>query len=155
MTKNETAEAEEANKVGPLHEQHAAYIKRTTGLDVDPEAVFAVYSTRTAFRGSKARDLEPSKEYSKFLKARDAAKKQAEKDKAAAKKEREAAKEKKAAEKAEKAAAKKQADAEAASNDDDGDAKPAAKKSTTKGKGGKAKGGSKGKGGKAKSSAPF
>lgn len=160
----ETTEAEEGTRVGLLHEKHAAYIKRTTGRDVDPEDVFAVYNTRNSFRGSKARDIEPSKEYAAFLKGRDAERKQRDKDREQAKKDREAKAKERAAAKAAKAkeakeakAAKEAADKEAEAKSSEGSKAKAAKKTAKKSTGSKAKAkGSKAKGGdKAKSSAPF
>jgi colicin import membrane protein len=97
-------------KVGPLHEAHAAYIKRTTGFDVDPQAIFLVYSTRVAFR-------KTSDEYKEVGAKKAAIKEAAEQAKAEAKAKKEAerkeAAEKKAAEKAEKAKAAAEAKAKA------------------------------------------
>lgn len=142
-------------KVGPLHEAHAAYIKRTTGKDVDPEAVFLIYSTRVAFRktseeyqevGAKKAALKAeaakAKEEAKAAKAkeREEAKAKRDAEKAEKAKEREEAKAKREAEKAE-AKAKKEAEAAAKKAEADkaaDSAKADGDKATSKGKKGKA-----------------
>lgn len=109
-------------KVTPVHEGHAAYIQERYGVDVPPEFIFAVYSTRVAYR-------KTSDQYGSAKEARAAAKEAAAKAREDAKAEKAAAREKA---KAEKDAAKKaKADAAAAE-------KAAAEKSegkSTKGKG--------------------
>lgn len=102
-------------RVGPMHEAFAAYIKEHKGIDITPEQVFAVTSTRVAFRKTDAYRVgvvqakENAREAALEAKATAAAEKA---------KEREAAKAAKEAEKAEKAkaaaAAKEKADAEKA-----------------------------------------
>lgn len=95
-----------STKVKPLHEAHAAYIKEVHGLDVDPVAIFAVYSTRVAFRKS-SEQYAKSKEEAQAQ--REAQEKEKEAAKAAKKAEREAAAAEKKAEKERKAAEKKAA----------------------------------------------
>ena len=80
-------------KVNAVHEGHAAYIKEQFGVDVPPEFIFAVYSTRVAYR-------KTSDQYQSAKSARQEAREQAEKAAAA-----KAAEEKE--EKATKAAASK------------------------------------------------
>lgn len=113
-------------KVTPVHEGHAAYIKETFGVDVNPAHIFAVYSTRVAYR-------KTSEQYGSAKEQREAAKIAAEEAKAEAAKEREAAreakkeaKEKAKAEKAAAAKAEKEAAAKAEAE------KPAEEKTTAK-----------------------
>jgi hypothetical protein len=144
-----------ASKVTVLHEKHAAYIKEQTGVDVDPLAVFLVYSTRVAFRKTSdeyaevkaakeqaEKDKEEAKAAAKAEREKAAAEKaeakakaDAEKAEAKAKREQEAAEKKAAKEaaEAEKKAAKEKADAEKAAASE-GDEKPAAKGRRGKGK---------------------
>lgn len=91
---------EGSTRVGALHQAHADFIKAQTGVDVTPEQVFAVYSTRVKFRKSEG--------YQTDVRAAKAAEKEA---KAAAK--AKAAEEREKA-RAEKAAAKEAADSEKA-----------------------------------------
>lgn len=125
-------------KVNSVHEGHAAYIKEVFGVDVDPAFIFAVYSTRVAYR-------KTSEQYQGAKSARAKAKEDAAAAKEAAKaakaKEREEAKAAKDAEKAKADAAEakkskgkgKQTSAEASAEADaanEGEAKAAAKKAT-------------------------
>ena len=123
-------------KVNAVHEGHAAYIKEQFGVDVPPEFIFAVYSTRVAYR-------KTSDQYQSAKSARQEAREQAEKEKAEtkeqAKKEREAKKAEKEKAKAEKAAA-----AKAAEEKEEKATKAAASKSkSTKASGSTGKGGKK------------
>lgn len=134
-------EATENTRVGVLHQAHADYIKEHKGIDVTPEQVFAVYSTRVAFRKSD--------EYQTGVRAAKAAEKEAaakarEEQKAAREAEREQKRAEKEAAKQAKAEEKAKADAAKAA-EAPADAKPAAKKAAAK-KGGK---------GKAKAESPF
>lgn len=160
QTDAEGTEAEGSEtKVGPLHEAHAAYIKRVTGKEVDPEAIFLVYSTRVAFRktspeyqevGAKKAALkeeaEKARAEAKAKKAaeREEAQKAKEAEKAKKAEEREAAKkakeEERAKAKAEKeaAAAKAKAEKEAASEGEASAEAKASDKATSKAKKGKA-----------------
>lgn len=122
MAKDKAVEAEQQatteetpdykSKVTVLHEKHAAYIEKETGIKVDPLAVFLVYSTRVAFR-------KTSDEYSEVKQAKIAAEAAAEKEreerkaaKAAEAEKRKAEKEAEAAKKAEEKAARDKAKAE-------------------------------------------
>jgi hypothetical protein len=112
-------------KVKPLHTAHSEYLKAKFGIDVPPEHVFAIYSTRVDFRknsdnyqGAKSAAAEAkeaaakAKEEAKAAKAEERAKAKAEKEAEAAKKaEAEAKDEKKPAAKTAKPAAKKAAPA--------------------------------------------
>lgn len=153
---------EGATRVGPLHEAHAAYLLRTHDVTVDPEHIFLVYSTRTAFRGRKAAGQDPSPEYLGVSETKSAQKEEIAAAKAEAKEKRDkeradakAVKEKAKAEKAEAAAVEKAAKEAAAATekakaDKAAAATPAAKKAAAK----KTAAPAKGKG-KAKSGSPF
>lgn len=116
-TEVETTESDPRDKVTVLHEKHAEYILEKTGIEVDPLAVFLVYSTRVAFRktSDEYKEVKAAKESAEEEKARlkeeakaareEAAKKKAE-EREAAKAEKEEAKAKREAEAAEKKAAK-------------------------------------------------
>ena len=163
--KDKAVEAEEqateetpdyASKVTVLHEKHAAYIKAQTGIDVDPLAVFLVYSTRVAFRKTSDEyaavkeaktEAEQAKEQEKAEKKaareKEAAERKEAKEKADAEKaEAKAQREKEAAEKkaakeaaeAEKKAAKEKADAEKAAAKESGEGDKPAKGRRGKGK---------------------
>lgn len=143
------AEGQET-KVGPLHEAHAAYIKRTTGKDVDPEDIFLIYSTRVAFRKTSEEYQEVGarkaalKEEAEKAKAEAKAKKAAEREEAKAKKEqakKEAAEKREAERKAKeeaKAKAKAEKEAEAAKKTPKVTKSATEDKATSKGKKGKA-----------------
>lgn len=128
-------EATETTRVGVLHQAHADYIKANKGIDVTPEQVFAIYSTRVAFRKSDAyqsgvREAKVAEKAAQ-QEARDAAKAQRETDRAAKAQQKAAAK----AEKDAAAAAAKEA-AAAAAPAEGSTTKPAGKgKNTSKGKG--------------------
>lgn len=93
-------------KVNSVHQGHADYIKQEFGVDVDPAHIFAVYSTRVAYR--KTSDQYQGAKTAK-VEAREAAEKAKEEAKAKKEAEKKAAAEQKAAD---KAAAAKTADAE-------------------------------------------
>lgn len=115
----ETTEAEgttENTRVGALHQAHADYIKETKGIDVSAEQVFAVYSTRKAFRSTPTylNDVKAAK--AEAREAAEAAKAERAQKREEAKATREAAaaeRAQKAQERAEAAAAKKAAAEEA------------------------------------------
>lgn len=122
----EATEDEKATRVGTLHEAHAEFIKRELGIDVTPEQIFAVYSTRVRFRksddyqtkvregkASAAEAKEAAKAEAKAAREAERAKKAEEKaaEKVKREQERAEAKAKKEKEAADKAAAKAKADA--------------------------------------------
>ncbi len=143
-------------RVGPMHEAFAAYIKENKGVDITPEQVFAVTSTRVAFRKSES--------YTVGVKAaKERQRQEAEAAKEAAKAEREAERARKAEEKAaekkaaddKKAAEKAAADKAAAEKTSEGalaeaNAKSEGKDETPPKKTGKAAAGQK-----AKTESPF
>lgn len=138
----ETEAAESTTRVGALHQAHADYIAREKGITVTPEQVFAVYSTRVAFR--KSDDYRVGV---REAKAAEKAAQQEAKDKAKA--DREAERAAKAEEKA-KAKAEKEAAAAAAKEAET----PATEAAPAKGKATKKAAAGKGKG-KAKTESPF
>lgn len=127
----EPAETEEETvdlhtKVKPLHEAHAAYIKEQTDVDVDPLAIFLVYSTRVAFRktsdnyqeaklaAAAAKEAEAeAKELAKAEKAKEREAKKAEKDAAKAAKAAEEEKAEKGKGKGKKTSAEELAESDA------------------------------------------
>jgi len=145
--------ATETNRVGALHQAHADWLLANKGVVVTPEQVFAIYSTRKAFRDSDAyrKDLvgakqaeaerlaaekAAAKEAKEQERAKAAAAKKAEREAAAAerakateakKAEKEAAAAKRAEEKAAKEAEAK-AKAEAAAKTESADAPKESKK---------------------------
>jgi len=160
MAKQKPAETEtveapaESTRVGALHQAHADYIKETKGLDISADQVFAVYSTRKAFRSTETyqTDVKAAK-----VQAREAAE-AAKAERAQKREEAKAAREAAAAERAEAAAAKKAAAAEAkAEKEAAAKAKAEAEPKAAKGKGkqtaadalAEAEGGTKAKRGKA------
>lgn len=99
-TPAETAE-EKSTRVGALHAAHAAFIKEQTGVDVTPEQVFAVYSTRVRFRKSEGYQTEVRAAKAAEKEAREKAKAEAAEAREKARAEKAAAKEAAAAKKAE------------------------------------------------------
>lgn len=127
-------------RVGPMHEAFAAYIKENKGIEISPEQVFAVTSTRVAFRKSDAylvgvkEAKEKARAEAEAAKAEAAAAKKAEREQAAAKKaEEKAAKEAAAAEA--KAAKEAEAAAKAEAGEDASVAGAEAAKEKKSGKG--------------------
>src|ERR1700754_1384352 len=128
-----------STKVTVLHEKHAEYIKDKTGIDVDPLAVFLVYSTRVAFRKTSDAYKEVKLTKAQQAEAAELAKTEAKaarekerEEKAAAKAEADEAKAKAKAEKeAERAAAKEAKEKEAAEKKAAKEAEAAAKSEAT------------------------
>jgi hypothetical protein len=104
-------------RVGPLHQAHADWLLREKGVTVSAEQVFAIYSTRKAFRASDdyRKDLIGAKQAAQeeAQRVKEAAKAEKEKAKAEAQAAKEAEKEAKAKER-EEAAKVKAAEKEAA-----------------------------------------
>lgn len=100
-----------ASKVTVLHQKHAEFIKAETGIDVDPLAVFLVYSTRVKFRKTSDKYAEVKQTKAEQEAAKEAAKEEA---KAAREEAAKAKAEEREKAKAEKAEAKAKADAEKA-----------------------------------------
>jgi hypothetical protein len=127
-------------KVTPVHQGHADYIENLYGVKVDPAIIFAVYSTRVAYRktsdqyGEAKAARVAAKEAAAAAKEEAKAKKAAEREAKAA--EKKAAKEKAAAEEKKSSKKKgKQTSAEAAAEADAAEeaaSKPAAKKAAKK-----------------------